>query len=66
MRQDPLLPGETVKRRGVEGTGVVVTVRRDPLSFNRRPLASVLWWDDMVEEDIEVGQLKRIVGVEGK
>lgn len=53
-----------MKRRGVEGVGVVVTVRRDPLSFNRRPLASVLWWDDMVEEDVEVGQLKRIAGVD--
>ncbi len=59
MHKDPIAPGERVALRGAPGAGVVVAVGRDPLSLNRRPVASVLWWDNMVEEDVDVRLLRR-------
>jgi len=47
---------------GRSGTdrGVVTATRVDSLSLDRRPLVSVLFWDNMVEEDIDCAALRAL------
>lgn len=40
--------------------GVVTATRSDSLTLDRRPLVSVLWWDNMVEEDIDCAALRAL------
>ena len=70
MRLNPLKTGDKVTfaargyaniySRSAGDRGVVVSTRRDPESLNRRPLVSVLWWDNLIEEEVDASALKRL------
>lgn len=70
MHPNPLKTGDSVTfssrgfaniySRSAGDRGVVVSTRRDPETLNRKPLVSVLWWDNLIEEEIDAAALKRL------